>query len=178
MFSLICTLIKQLSKQSWGWWFETSSRSLWRHCNAMATHQVGLVIYWQHQGKLRASSNTILIVKPYGGECLHKISRCKTNITRGWTLFNPFSMSQKKEMAKSLARRSVGKIIDYEINVSDMTWLNFVNVSSSNGSRIGAKPKLNSYWPRTRTSQNFRIKTLAFTTTIFQRLRHFCQSIL
>ena len=27
-------LIKRLSKQSWGWWFETQSRSLWRHCNA------------------------------------------------------------------------------------------------------------------------------------------------
>ena len=28
MFSLICV---RLSKQSWGWWFET--RSLWRHCD-------------------------------------------------------------------------------------------------------------------------------------------------
>ena len=27
------SLIKRLSKQSWGWWFETPSRSLWRHCN-------------------------------------------------------------------------------------------------------------------------------------------------
>ena len=26
-------LTKRLSKQSWGWWFETPSRSLWRHCN-------------------------------------------------------------------------------------------------------------------------------------------------
>ena len=25
---------KRLSKQSWGWWFEEPSRSLWRHCNA------------------------------------------------------------------------------------------------------------------------------------------------
>ena len=25
---------KHLSKQSWGWWFETPSRSLLRHCNA------------------------------------------------------------------------------------------------------------------------------------------------
>ena len=25
----------RLSKQSWGWWFETLSRSLWRHRNAM-----------------------------------------------------------------------------------------------------------------------------------------------
>ena len=24
---------KQLSKQPWGWWFETLSWSLWRHCN-------------------------------------------------------------------------------------------------------------------------------------------------
>ena len=24
---------KRLSKQWWGWWFETQSRSLWRHCN-------------------------------------------------------------------------------------------------------------------------------------------------
>ena len=24
---------KRLSKQSWGWWFETPSGSLWRHCN-------------------------------------------------------------------------------------------------------------------------------------------------
>ena len=23
----------RLSKQSWGWWFETPSRPLWRHCN-------------------------------------------------------------------------------------------------------------------------------------------------
>ena len=27
-------LNKRLSKQSWGWWFETLSRPLWRQCNA------------------------------------------------------------------------------------------------------------------------------------------------
>ena len=26
-------LNKRLSKQSWGWWFETLSRPLWRHCS-------------------------------------------------------------------------------------------------------------------------------------------------
>ena len=26
-------LNKRLSKHSWGWWFETPSHSLWRHCN-------------------------------------------------------------------------------------------------------------------------------------------------
>ena len=34
MLSLICALKKWLSKQSWGWWFEMPTRSLWRHCNA------------------------------------------------------------------------------------------------------------------------------------------------
>ena len=33
-------LNKQLSKQSWGWWFETPSRSLWRHYNELDT--------WKH----------------------------------------------------------------------------------------------------------------------------------
>ena len=28
-------LNKRLSEQSWGWWFETLSRPLWRHCNAI-----------------------------------------------------------------------------------------------------------------------------------------------
>ena len=34
MFDL--RLNKRLSKQSWGWWFETPSPSLWRHCNVLA----------------------------------------------------------------------------------------------------------------------------------------------
>ena len=28
-------LNKRLNKESWGWWFETPSRPLWRHCNEM-----------------------------------------------------------------------------------------------------------------------------------------------
>ena len=33
MFSLICVWINDWVKISWGWWFETLSRPLWRHCN-------------------------------------------------------------------------------------------------------------------------------------------------
>ena len=28
-------LNKQLNKQSWGWWYEMPSHSLWRHCNGL-----------------------------------------------------------------------------------------------------------------------------------------------
>ena len=36
-------LNKRLSKQSWGWWFETPSRPLWRHYNGRRGDQ-GLVV--------------------------------------------------------------------------------------------------------------------------------------
>ena len=35
VFSDLC-LNKRLSKQFWGWWFETPSGSLWRHCNCLS----------------------------------------------------------------------------------------------------------------------------------------------
>ena len=39
MFSLNSALNKCLSKQSWGWWFQTPTRSLWRNCNVkLRTH--------------------------------------------------------------------------------------------------------------------------------------------
>ena len=33
-------LNKRLSKQSWGWWLETLSRPLWRHCNVHGSQVV------------------------------------------------------------------------------------------------------------------------------------------
>ena len=32
-------LNKRLSKQSWGWWFETPLRSVWRHCNELGKYE-------------------------------------------------------------------------------------------------------------------------------------------
>ena len=39
-------LIKRLRKHSRGWWFETLSRPLWRHCNETAT--LGFIIIFYH----------------------------------------------------------------------------------------------------------------------------------
>ena len=41
-FDVFFDLVKRLSKQSWGWWCETLSHPLWRHCNG---HKLSLV--WQ-----------------------------------------------------------------------------------------------------------------------------------
>ena len=50
MFSLIWAWIKRLSIQSWGWWFETPSCSLWRHCKDImyvCWHTVEMCkLYW------------------------------------------------------------------------------------------------------------------------------------
>ena len=42
MFFFYLPLDIRLSKQSWGWWFETLSRSLWRHRNVLEGH------LWNH----------------------------------------------------------------------------------------------------------------------------------
>ena len=38
-------LNKRLSKQTWGMWFETPSRSLWRHCNALCHERLFFQCY-------------------------------------------------------------------------------------------------------------------------------------
>ena len=61
-------LNKRLSKQSWDWWFETPSHSLWRHCNGSVTFrllrkgvpsQAGILVNWIEH------SNTILRIFNY-----------------------------------------------------------------------------------------------------------------
>ena len=51
VFFHLC-LNKRLSKQSWGWWFETPSCSLWRHCNAMMLNQ-GSFLYMHSANERR-----------------------------------------------------------------------------------------------------------------------------
>ena len=43
LYMINCCLNKPLSEQSWGWWFQTPSRSLWRHCYDFATEMTRVV---------------------------------------------------------------------------------------------------------------------------------------
>ena len=50
--------LKWLSKQSWGCWFDTPSRSLWRHRNGLSTHRSRSLHDchgWQARGSPRPS---------------------------------------------------------------------------------------------------------------------------
>ena len=55
MFSLIWVWINRLSKQSWGWWFETLSCPSWRRCNIHNT-RVPITEYARHtDSRIRCS---------------------------------------------------------------------------------------------------------------------------
>ena len=57
-------LNKRLSKQSWGWWFETPSRPLWRHCNG--SYDIKRDQQWASEYRLptkRFGAVTVVIIR-------------------------------------------------------------------------------------------------------------------
>ena len=67
---------KRLSKQTWGWWFETLSCSLWRHCNDIWTQDT----IWKFR---RHASHSGL---------RHRISHTKWIPSAHWNRFEWFSI--------------------------------------------------------------------------------------
>ena len=64
-------LNKRLSKQSWGWWFKTLSRPLWRHCNV--SEVISQWMLWNHDSSGRYIGNlSIHVSKRYGISFLPK----------------------------------------------------------------------------------------------------------
>ena len=55
-------LNKRLSKQSWGWWFETPSHPLWIHCNEFANTPMSNPAAWLNLDTLR-----ITLTLPWSG---------------------------------------------------------------------------------------------------------------
>ena len=56
-------LNKQLNKHSWGWWFETLSHSLWRHCNV--PHISVVTINRHHWSQLLSSFGLLRVYFSY-----------------------------------------------------------------------------------------------------------------
>ena len=54
------SLNKRLSKQSWGWWLETPSRSLWHHCNDGTRFMNQSTFYPTSRRRTTFCSNSIL----------------------------------------------------------------------------------------------------------------------
>ena len=93
VFSNLC-LNKRLSKQSRGWWFETPSCSLWRHCNVTAGNSLSgtryntLYIVFQRQDYLCAIKPGVWTnKKTTNGNILYSLywlCRFVCQLYRGW----------------------------------------------------------------------------------------------
>ena len=57
-------LNKQLSKQSWGWWFDTLSHPLWRHCDVISCHAKSLPWIRQSNRSVPQSYNAFVPYPP------------------------------------------------------------------------------------------------------------------
>ena len=81
-------LNKRLSKQWWGWWFETPSRPLWRHCNAMwefiLQQMCELAREVRYQFLFCTHNHTIL----YWGRWHPKLLLCDINIWKDQMYFH------------------------------------------------------------------------------------------
>ena len=63
---------KRLSKQSWGWWFETQSRPLWRHRNGLGGKQL------LHISVTNQFCDSYMSINPSGGCENRNLLRAKT----------------------------------------------------------------------------------------------------
>ena len=83
-------LNKRLSKPSWGWWFETPSRSVWRHCNSDALFNGCHLL----QSLITSIPALMLPSRYFNGYCfntLNVIARCF--FTNNITYFNVTSIN-------------------------------------------------------------------------------------
>ena len=83
-------LNKRLRRQSWGWWFETLLRPLWRHCNGSSISRVHIssVIQWGVSPcwPLLALLSTLgLVITWYGTCCPAKQGYCDVILFYIWT---------------------------------------------------------------------------------------------
>ena len=81
-------LNKCLSKQSRGWWFETPSRSLWRHRNDF----YDLLFKWQLVCKFGTLERNFLLIS-YFYSCFHTLPKfCGSSSVQLVLLWNNFSI--------------------------------------------------------------------------------------
>ena len=94
-FFFVLRLDERLSKQWWGWWYETVSRPLWRHSNVQI-HPCGvspIMITSRHGNNFRHLWGEFagrwwipLIIGRYGGRLMFSTTCCTTSLVSCWWL--------------------------------------------------------------------------------------------
>ena len=76
-------LDKRLSKQSWGWWFETLSRPFWRHSNETTAFELD----WYHHLTLSIETLIIRLCISYISASSYVLVSHFLCVTHWWILF-------------------------------------------------------------------------------------------
>ena len=82
-----CFLLnKRLPKQSWGWWSETPSRPLWRHCNEPVEYiaLLGSVLDHQQAQYCPESYFLFLVYLPFSDSISPLVDRIKSFMMTSW----------------------------------------------------------------------------------------------
>ena len=124
----------RLSKQSWGWWFETLSCPLWRHCNGYETSR-GLFSFSVNFDK-GASQETELVIIPSasmklkGGYTGFTLSVCPSVCGRKYVRpvsstipagSNPYSYILSNNFGRCVTRKVCCKIPKFQYE--SIVWL-------------------------------------------------------
>ena len=81
-------LNKRLSKQSWGWWFETLPCPLWRHCNACLAE---LGRHWFKNGLSPDRRQAVISTNGTNGNFSEITAREQTSLETNGNVRNQFS---------------------------------------------------------------------------------------
>ena len=114
---------KRLGKQSWGWWFETPSRPLWRQCNVLLPIAVLVVVRYCSSHNYTTYTYVIAIFLP--GRW-HSHGRC----TQELLVYRPF--------------RKIGKLPQNNIRWA-FTWDFYWSINWFSAAKISFKTELTLY---------------------------------
>ena len=143
----------RLSKQPWGWWFDTPSSPLWRHCNGLKLLSIiikGWLCECMHANVYRYKTLALWLKKQISIIWQHLTQQ----ISGGWRLRKIRVSTRNKTLATLLdCYCSIWKIISLEENI---IWLVLLVVDNGYVNRIDySKPKKIRYITRITVDKTF-----------------------
>ena len=120
---------KRLSKQSWGWWFEMPSRSLWRHRNDI--NGFCMIYEWCEWcvTQWKATDNSRMINKPCRFACKTKSQNCISH-TSLWYIRQNIPHSFKLQVQCCRKCKGVTDIFNWNMYCPYVLWHNIVSIRS------------------------------------------------
>ena len=127
-------LNKRLSKQSWGWWFETPSWSLWRQCNDKRNYQKSFsarypAVTISYPVNVHVQNQRLKCQNPQLGESLLWLWKCISHVKK-------FLVHDGIIVTKAVIQRGTNEIMKLSQILSVVFKLMQISLSHCHGNRI------------------------------------------